>query len=167
MILGLDPYPNGRKGEPTKPVATGVAFAVRPEDIKTGQIKSSAAIYKVLAGIYGNSKAKHARLERYEKSDLEVWVEKHKILLINSALTVPRNGPPKDHLETWRAFIGEVLKKVPAEATWIAWGKDAFEVFEEIDPGRCQCHYSHPSTSGNFAEFWETVIGKELSDRKE
>lgn len=159
VILGQDPYPNGKRGQPDNPIATGVAFGVRPEDIKNRQVHSSSAIYKILAGIY----KKLSRRDRYAHSSLECWARSNKILLMNTALTVPKNGFPGAHLHQWERFTQAVLEQVSPEAKFIAWGKNALVAFEKTFPDRCKVKFDHPSTSGNFAEFWNTDIGIKLS----
>lgn len=166
VILGQDPYPCGMKDCRNAPIATGVAFGVRPEHITPRpQIPRSSAIYKVLAGIYGKSPKKIDRQARYKFSNLEKWAMDHRILLLNCALTVPRNGKPGTHLSEWRKFLREVLHKVRKNAEFIAWGKDAVDVYEELFPGRCKpiIAFDHPSTSGNFAKFWESDLGSALT----
>lgn len=163
VILGQDPYPRGKTGCRDASVATGVAFGVRSEDIiPRSQIPSSSAIYKILAGIYRNSPKWNSR---YQYSDLEQWAKDHRILLVNSALTVPRNGQPGSHLGCWLAFLRKVFEQISSQATLIAWGKSASDVYQKLnrkcDPSNV---FDHPSSSGDFAEFWRPPnVGSKLS----
>lgn len=153
VILGQDPYPRSKKGESGEPIATGVAFGVLPADITEGKIHGSCAIYKVLAGIYGNSAKKSDRRTRYAYSSLEQWACKYKILMLNVALTVPA-GKPGAHLDQWKLFTKRILEQVKRKAEdpkFISWGVPAAGIAEDF--GALQV--GHPSArSGSFAEFW-------------
>jgi len=163
VILGQDPYPRSKKGEPDSPIATGIAFGVSPIDICECKIHSSCAIYKVLAGIYGSSPKKADRMARYDCSDLVQWARRHKVLMLNVALTVPP-GKPGAHLGLWTPFTKAILKQVRRNSDkprFISWGAPAAEIATDLNP----LLVAHPSSrKGGFASFWNTPDGQALRD---
>lgn len=115
VILGQDPYPSL---ESNGSVATGVAFAVSKEKYSKSKRKPLENLLNAI-----NVPEKDPTLES--------WAKKHKILMINCALTIPK-GPGKScsgkHLATWEAFRIHLIRKLMEgnpDIKWLAVGKVA------------------------------------------
>ncbi len=160
VILGQDPYPASQIGYPNRPIATGIAFGVDPDHIAQRRVHSSCAIYKVLAGIYGTNPG--TRAIRYASSSLIAWATEHKILMLNVALTIPKNGTPGDHIRHWQNFTQHIITQARngrAKPTVISWGNIAADTAKTHK----LISVPHPSArNGGFKTFWETDIGRSL-----
>lgn len=161
VILGQDPYWQISKDD-AQPIATGLAFGVRQKE----RPHPATAIYKILRQIYRS----HSPSE--DERTLGPWAERHKILLLNTALTVPapklgengRKVSAGKHLKYWKKFTNAVLiflRKKNSHLTPIAWGTKAERSY--VEAGFTPIFAYHPTASVkkelrgrlSFTEFWE------------
>lgn len=107
VVLGQDPYPDGR--------ATGLAFAVGREQ----KVPLSLQIIKrEIFKDYGITEAPF-------DNTLTHWINQG-ILLLNSSLTVP-HGKPGEHSNLWRPIIHSMIALISFELdpTWLLIGGEA------------------------------------------
>lgn len=170
VILGQDPYWQTAENDGL-PIATGLAFGVRQQN----GLHHATAINKIMPKIY------QCRPDHEWDWTLESWAEKHKILLLNAALTVPmpkqgesgRIMSAKGHLSRWEKFTKATLSFLRDNHgqisrnhhfTCIAWGKMAKRAYEKADLPSIFAY--HPCASvtgpGSFNDFWEQDYGKRL-----
>lgn len=155
VILGQDPYPNPRQ-------AMGLAFSV-PRDVPKPR-----SLVNISAAMEGDG------LGPLGHGDLTSWA-KQGMLLLNTALTVPR-GKPGAHLAAWRPFTDAVLRRIndrPEPVVFVLWGTKA-QKFEKRVPIDTNHHglvtAPHPASRGQaqlrFRQGTFTRINSEL-DRLE
>ena len=156
-IIGQDPYPTLRKGNP---VATGVAFANSP-DTPEDSLSSSL---EVLKESIINFEIPHGIIN-FDNS-LEKW-EEQGVLLINSALSC-QVGRPGSHMLTWRPFMESFLinlSKCTGGIVYLLMGNSAISLENCINRQnnhivRCK----HPSYYARNHEKMPYDIWKEVND---
>lgn len=163
VILGQDPYWQ-ISADDAQPIAMGLAFGVRQKE----RPHPATAIYKILRQIYQH------RPDHEWDWTLESWAERHKILLLNAALTVPmpkqgksgRITSAKGHLSHWEKFTKAALSFLRDNQSQlstndrfecIAWGKKAKRAFDEAGLTPIFAYHPCASVAGpmSFNEFWE------------
>lgn len=108
VILGQDPYPNPGQ-------ATGLCFSV-PKNLRppTSMVNIHAAM-------------RFDGLTPPEHGDLTGWA-KQGVFLLNTALTVPRNGQGR-HVSAWKPFTDAVIRLVSDREgppiVFVLWGRKA------------------------------------------
>lgn len=90
-----------------------------------------------------------------EKKDYrEVWggfQASQGVLLLNTALTVER-GKPGSHLNIWKPFTKDLIKKLITETTdivWLLWGRPAQQLYDECWI-ECMSYFDEINNSLNF-----------------
>lgn len=170
VILGQDPYWQTAENDGL-PIATGLAFGVRQRD----GLHHATAINKIMPKIY------QYRPDHEWDWTLESWAKNYKILLLNTALTVPmpkqgesgREKSANKHLPHWKEFTQAALSFLRDSQSQLntndrfkcfAWGKKAMTAFEEARLTPIFAY--HPCASvtgpGSFNDFWEQDYGKRL-----
>lgn len=112
ILLGMDPYPNEYKGEPS---ACGLSFVT-----ENGYINPSLRIL--------------CRSLNIETSEFKDYMLSKDVLLLNSALTL-RKGESGSHLKLWASFtkyLIELISENKPDIVWILLGKDAQKFKEYI-----------------------------------
>lgn len=163
VILGQDPYWQISKSE-NQPIATGLAFGVR----RIEDVHPSTAIHKILGNIYQHSS------DRKRDCTLKSWAEDCGILLLNTALTVPKPKPGQSgqkvsankHSAHWKIFTEAALKFLKENQqrvggnhspTCFAWGVAAERSFQAAGlPFKFSYHpCARVQGPSSFAEFWK------------
>jgi uracil-DNA glycosylase len=75
------------------------------------------------------------------KTDLLHW-EKQGILLLNTALTVPKQGSPTAHVKLWKPFTTSLIKYLEdtIKPLFVFFGNDAKEFYPLVSNGLCTIH---------------------------
>ncbi len=105
LILGQDPYPDEGR-------AHGYAFSFG--DNKRPAEDSLLNIFKALQAYKTNQafdKIENSEVESWG-TNLATWANNNGILLLNTALTYESKEKTDTHIEAWRPFIKEVIKKL-------------------------------------------------------
>ena len=154
LILGQDPYPSQD--------ANGIAFSVERNPQEGPLPQALVRIMKHIHPIGGGSPS------------LDDWITKKKILLLNSALTVPKANdgrPPSSgaggHLHLWQSFITSIvvqLKQDNPNAQLVAWGVEARKLMRAaLGKSGVFTTCRHPSRPHeSFEQFWQTPVGQSL-----
>ena len=132
VILGQDPYHSPG-------AANGLAFSVNRSERVPPSLQN---IFKEI-----ENDPKIPDFKTPQNGDLRHWAEQG-VLLLNSALTVPR-GQPNGHCEIWKNFTDGVISRISGETEgiiFLLWGRSARSKKDLID---AQKHFileaSHPS----------------------
>jgi uracil DNA glycosylase len=148
LILGQDPY--------ATPDANGIAFSVE-------RIPQEDPLPPSLRRIMG-----HVYAGGGGRPSLDDWIAEKKILLLNSALTVPApNNGARGHLHLWHAFTRSILVQLiqhNPNVKLVAWGAPARKLMcaalEESGAFASCAHPSRPNES--FEKFWQSSVGNSL-----
>ena len=142
VILGQDPYP-------TPGMATGHAFAIPNAILRCPP--SLRNIFQVVARNTGSS-------INQQNQDLIQWVSQG-VLLLNTALTVPK-GQAGCHCRVgWEDLINEVIQHLSARNNiyWMFWGRKA----QRLKPHNLRPQQfmtaSHPVARGNRNNFLQST----------
>jgi len=154
VLLGQDPYHRPNQ-------AHGLSFSV-PDGIK---------IPPSLKNIYKELKATFPEREyKFNSGNLEKWVDREKIFLLNASLTVI-DGNPGSHMKIWRDFTDDVIKYIVEnnnKCIFLLLGNFAKEKEKFIEDKTRILTCPHPSPlargfigSGIFKKV-EEMLGKEI-----
>ena len=126
VILGQDPYPN-----PNRAHATGLAFATRNDE-------QHSTMTNIISGV----KASYPTAD--PNRDLIYWAEQG-VLLLNCALTVPKDAAGCHLTIGWKPLIDQVLACLSwrRDIAWMLWGGKAQKIVPRI-ASRCVIKTSHP-----------------------
>lgn len=111
VIMGQDPYKDD--------LADGLAFS------RKGKVDKRRSLARILNQIYPKKDYPH-------NGDLEKWA-KQGVLLINSALTVPKSGA--NHLSKWNGLISNVINKLiegNSDVLFLFLGTKPIELLEQV-----------------------------------
>lgn len=134
VLLGQDPYPNPGQ-------AMGLSFSV----------PSGVALPASMRNIHSAMRAEG--LHPPPDGDLTSWAHQG-VLLLNTALTVPRNDAGR-HVAAWRPFTDAVVSRLNSRETplvFVLWGAKAQRVLRRglVDFGRHEVVTApHPAARGN------------------
>jgi len=164
IILGQDPYPQ-------KDVATGIAYANKPEQ------ETLSPSLRIIVEELTESINDFNEFEFFEKSDLIHWVEQG-IYPLNTSFTVLQKQP-NSHRELWRRFTRALLYRI----IWLSrnklmivpTGKTAQDSFKEVEQlleeKNINASYNvakvpHPAadTYGNYRRFRGSGIFVNIKD---
>lgn len=133
VIVGQDPY--AQFG-----VATGIAFANRPEIPEKEQSSSLKVLRKCAESL-------EAKDETRTFDPTFLWWEQQGILMLNSSLTVTENFPGS-HARIWRPFMESFLSslsKAKKGIPWVLLGSQAQELKPFIQGRQFVIEEKHPS----------------------
>lgn len=138
VIIGQDPYtPMIRIGDKVVPRATGFAFAQRRGDEVAPSLRN---IYKEIQSNYPNFVIP-------DHGDITCWCDQG-VLLLNSCLTVDKNGESGSHGILWEAVINRIIKSIMRrrdDCIYLLWGKSAGKVASWVGNKGIILTASHPS----------------------
>lgn len=136
VILGQDPYHTVGK-------ADGLAFSI-PQGFG-GRLDSLGNIFKEIETDL------HAQRR---KTSLEDWADQG-VLLLNTALTVPK-GQPKAHARLgWEALVKDVIDRLnPSPRAYLLWGGPAQEFAPLIKGDHLLVQSAHPSPLSAYRGFF-------------
>ncbi len=163
LIIGQDPYTEN-SGK-----ADGCAFSVKnnAEDASLLNIYKAIKVYQYKENNLSKT-FKGINKEINWKTDLKIWAENEKVLLLNTALTHSGTDKSviKNHREAWEPFIFHILAKLlnsknKNKLVVFLWGKhaqatflNALQAMGKQDPDKCYLTRrmilmtSHPSNTG-------------------
>jgi len=154
VLLGQDPYHRPNQ-------AHGLSFSV-PYEIKIPP--SLKNIYKELQTTFPE------RSYQFQSGNLEKWVYREKIFLLNASLTVI-DGKPGSHMKIWSNFTDDVIKYIAEnnnKCIFLLLGNFAKEKAKFIEDKTRILTCPHPSPlargfigSGIFKKV-EEMLGKEI-----
>ena len=125
LIIGQDPYPNKKD----KNKATGYAFLMNKK------VTENDSLYYILKAINKNNPISPKEFTKENYNDLKNWVDKNKVLMLNTSLTYQDNSKNM-HCNTWKPFIEiifcNLLLKTEQDISIFLWGKDAQNNFLKI-----------------------------------
>ena len=174
LILGQDPYPTV-DGATKTPLATGVAF-----DIPETCSKVPPSLEKIAKKLCPDKDCTDVKETVRRFND---WMLEEKILLLNTALTVPKatngkrtNDVAKSHITKWMRFtsniVAQLIHQSPAPKL-VGWGDDARNtILMAMESAGVLSICQHPSylprkgkenSVGSFEWFWSSsAIGRML-----
>jgi uracil-DNA glycosylase len=162
IVVGQDPYFGARGTSGKKPMATGLAFDIHDDCHELPPSLKNIVSHIAPEQTESAAVATHA---------FRRWVENHKVLMLNAALTVER-GKPGSHLGVWKDFLSDVIQvacKRSSGVKVVAWGSKARDlVCAAMVPEVAFTYGGHPqgrNGTESFDKFWETPVGRRLTTR--
>ena len=141
VVLGMDPYPDTIEGS-SIPYATGIAFDV-PDNVPDDDVPPSlnAFVEKIYDVRKLNTTQEKVKIFRD-------WIDRNKVLMLNSALTVRRNESGS-HLQEWKMFATAIcstlIKRHPSVKS-IALGAHARKIIcTALEDAEIFTSCNHPS----------------------
>jgi len=133
VILGQDPYPDGRSFD-------GFAFSNGRLGSRATPSPSLQNIFREVSDdVYKDKEVEHV-------PDLKRWVDQG-VLLINVAHTVIKNIP-MSHTSHWEQFtkkVISVLNEKEEPIVWLLWGAKAKGIVPKLNPLHLYLEAVHPS----------------------